>query len=70
MNITKREREVLKLYVHGTAKFVAVSLGITEGTVEKHLISIKQKLGDVSIREAVYIMAQEDALSYLGKRAF
>jgi DNA-binding NarL/FixJ family response regulator len=51
--LTKREREVLQLVVEGkTNQEIALALGISDKTVEKHLEGVYSKLGVASRVEA------------------
>ena len=53
-NLSRRERDVLQKLVEGDDnKTIAVALGITVNTVEKHLSNIYRKLGVRSRVEAV-----------------
>lgn len=59
--LTKREREVLKLLVAGkTNQEIAIRLGISEKTVEKHLAGIFTKLQVSSRVEAAVLAVREE----------
>lgn len=54
-SLSKREREVLQLLTEGQDNHaIAVSLGISINTVEKHLKNIYKKLGVTSRSEAIH----------------
>jgi DNA-binding CsgD family transcriptional regulator len=56
---SQREREVVTLLLQGRSnKQIALSLGITEGTVEFHLTNIYAKLGLASRAEAIIQLGQ------------
>jgi len=60
-SLSNREREVLQLLTKGADnKVIAVSLGITVNTVEKHLENIYKKLGVTSRTEAVHWWVERD----------
>jgi DNA-binding NarL/FixJ family response regulator len=53
LGLTKREYEVLKIIAHGkTNQEIALTLGISEKTVERHIQGVYSKLGVVSRVEA------------------
>jgi two-component system response regulator FixJ len=52
--LTQREREVLDRMVEGeTSKTIALELGISERTVEKHRESLMHKLGVRSLAQLI-----------------
>jgi len=60
-NLTTREMDVLHLVVDGkTNAEIAISLGISEKTVEKHLDSIYRKMGVASRVEAAVMAVREN----------
>jgi len=60
-NLTSREMEVLQLVVEGkTNAEIAILLGISEKTVEKHLDSVYRKMGVASRVEAAVIAVREN----------
>jgi DNA-binding NarL/FixJ family response regulator len=49
MKLTKRQREVLRAWLKTTSqKQAAFELGISEKTIQDHLVKMKAKLGIVS----------------------
>jgi len=61
-NLTPREMEVLALVVEGkTNQEIGLALGISEKTVEKHLVNVFAKL-DVSSRVEAAVYAVREGL--------
>jgi DNA-binding NarL/FixJ family response regulator len=59
-NLTTRERQVLEsMYSHGSAKGMAVAMGLSHETVRVHMKRIYQKLHVNSKSEALEVLAQE-----------
>jgi len=60
-DLTPRERDVLRLLVHGmTNRMIAAELGISARTVENHRAKVMEKSGADSLPELVRLAIKED----------
>jgi DNA-binding CsgD family transcriptional regulator len=52
---TRRELDCLRLYgIHGSARIVALELGISSATVRAHLAALRARLGVETTVQAIY----------------
>jgi len=64
LDLTEREREVLKLLVEGLSNTqIAVNLGVSSSTIKSHVSNILSKLGVASRTEAVTIALRTRIIS-------
>ena len=64
-DLTKREKEVLKILPRGlTAKAMASELFLTEATVKTHLAAIYRKLGVANRTQAIAVGLDSKLLTF------